>query len=345
MTRQELYSKIIRTKLPYELFGDVADADALKKAYRRLAILIHPDTAPDEEKYISNEGFLKLDELYKAAQKALRAGTYSKTGSGSAYAGKTAVFTFSLRGKEYRIYEKRCSGEVSEVFGGETDSGPVILKVARNSADNGLLKEEYDLLCGITHPQIPVVRDFVTIDDCNAIVMDEIPGETLRDVHKRYPGGVPEAHIMWMMERLLSVTGYLHFNRVVHGNITPDNVILTKENHKLSLVGFSFSIPEANSPTAEYRIRDAIFSAPEVGKGARVLPSADIYSIGMLMIWLMGGDVSKHTLPYPVSPEVKTFLRRMTLPGPRPMDAWKLWDEWRELRRMLYGDRHFVPFD
>ena len=175
--------------------------------------------------------------------------------------------------------------------------------------------------------------------------MDEIPGETLRDVRKRYPGGVPEVHIMWMMERLLSVAGYLHFNRVVHGNITPDNVILTKENHKLSLVGFSFSIPEAASPNAEYRIRDPIFSAPEVGKGARVTPASDIYSIGMLMIWLMGGDTSNHTLPFGASPEVKAFLYRMTLPGSRPMDAWKLWDEWRELRRSIYGDRHFLEFD
>ena len=345
MTRQELYHQIIRAKQPHELFGDIPDADAIEKEYRRLVVLIHPDTAPDALKYISNEGLKKLNELYRKAQSELRSGTYAKGISGSAYAGKTAAFTFSLRGTEYRIYEKLCSGDVSEVFGGETDSGPVILKVARDSADNGLLKEEYQLLCGITHPQIPVVRDFVTIDDCSAIIMDEIPGETLRSVQKRYPGGVPEVHIMWMMERLLSVAGYLHFNRVVHGNITPDNVILTKENHKLSLVGFSFSIPEAASPDAEYRIWDPIFSAPEVGKGARVTPASDIYSIGMLIIWLMGGNASNHMSPVNVSSEVNRFLRRMTLPGPRPMDAWKLWDEWRELRRRIYGDRHFLTFD
>ena len=345
MTRQELYNRIIRTKLPYELFGDVPDEVALKKVYHRLTILIHPDTAPDAQKYISSEGFKKLHELYGKAQSELKTRTYAKKGFASAYAGKTAAFTFSLRGTEYRIYEKRCSGDVSEVFGGETDPGPVILKVARNSANNGLLEEEYQLLCGITHAQIPVVRDFVTIDNCSAILMDEIPGETLRNIRKRYSGGVPEVHIMWMMERLLSVAGYLHFNRVVHGNITPDNVILTKENHKLSLVGFSFAIPEAASPGAEYRIRDAVFSAPEVGKGVRVTPAADIYSIGMLIIWLMGGDTSNHTLPYGTSPEVKTFLRRMTLSGPRPMDAWNLWDEWRELRRSIYGDSRFLTFD
>ena len=63
------------------------------------------------------------------------------------------------------------------------------------------------------------------------------------------------------------------------------------------MLGFSFCIPNANTSEAQYKIINDFYTAPEVKKTARVLPSSDVYSIGKIAIKLLGGDVVSNGMP------------------------------------------------
>ena len=177
--------------------------------------------------------------------------------------------------------------------------------------------------------------------------MREVKGITMNELMDQYKRGVPAKHVMWMLERLLSVVGYLHSNFVVHGNIIPENIIINKDNHNVTLLGLSFCIPNANTEDAHYKIVNDFYTAPEVNKNARVLPSSDIYSVGKIAIKLLGGDVSTNGMPISVDSRVRTFIRKMVSPSlsERPNDAWELWTKLIKLRNEVFGTQRFQKFD
>jgi serine/threonine protein kinase len=177
--------------------------------------------------------------------------------------------------------------------------------------------------------------------------MREVKGITMPELMEQYKKGVPAEHVMWMLERLLSVVGYLHSNCVVHGNIKPENIIINKETHNVSLVGFSFCIANANTVEAQYKIINDFYTAPEVKKTARVLPSSDVYSIGKIAITLLGGNVANDGMPNFVDARIRAFIRKMVskTQSDRPNDAWKLWSELIKLRTEVFGTQRFKKLD
>ena len=217
------------------------------------------------------------------------------------------------------------------------------MKVAINPEDNDLITTEYNVLSTIRHQSLPYVEQKIMVNDTNSILMREVKGITMPELLEQYKKGVPAEHVMWMLERLLSVVGYLHSNCVVHGNIKPENIIINKDNHNVTLSGFSFCIPNANTAEAQYKIVNDYYTAPEVSKTARVLPSSDIYSIGKIAIKLLGGDVSSNGMPISVDAKVRAFIRKMVSSSlaERPNDAWKLWSELIKLRNEVFGTQRF----
>ncbi len=71
----------------------------------------------------------------------------------------------------------------------------------------------------------------------------------------------------------------------------------------------------------------------------------DIQMSAKCMLWLLGGDPQKRSVPKSVPDPMNTFLRGCILPGNRaPQSAWTLLDEFDELIGKLWGERKFHPF-
>lgn len=342
MTLQEIYNKLLSAKRPFDFFGDVT-LEELKKAFRTYAKKIHPDTASNADKYIAGEAFSLLNELHSKALEEFENGIYGVVDPIEIYKHSTPLFGIDVKGKSYNFYENVFEGEVATVFKGTTTDEVVFLKIASDSMDNALIDTEYDTLLKLRHQSLPYVLEKITINSCQAIIMREVAGISMDELVGQYSRGVPPQHVMWMLERLLSVTGFLHSNLVVHGNIKPENVIINKANHNVSLLGFSFCIPNANVEDAHYKIINDDYTAPEVSKTSRVLPSSDIYSIGKIAIKLLGGNVENTGMPISVDARVRSFIREMVNPdvSKRPTDAWQLWSKLQALRTEVYGDKRF----
>ncbi|MDR0979368.1 MAG: protein kinase [Lachnospiraceae bacterium] len=212
-----------------------------------------------------------------------------------------------------------------------------------DTADNELIDKEFETLKKLTHHSLPIVETQLVVNGNSAFLMREIEGTPLLRLLEEYPNGVPAEHVMWMLERLFSAIGYLHYNKVVHGNIKGEHILINKQNHNVSLLGFSLCITDADKPTAKYNVINDIYTAPEVDKNARVLPNADIYSVGKLAVLLLGGDVHSNGMPLSIDARIRSFIRTLVNPNPleRPNDAWVLWDEVIKLRNDVFGTERF----
>lgn len=263
------------------------------------------------------------------------------------YKTMSPLFEVTTKGELYQFYENVFEGEVAYIYKGTTGKDSVYLKVAIDSDDNKLIDTEYEVLSELKHQSLPYAKQKIMINDNRAILMREIKGVTMSELLEQYPKGVPQEHVMWIMERLFSVVGYLHSKCVVHGIIKPENIIINKDNHNVSLVGFSFCIPKANTEDAKYKIVNEYYTAPEVNKTSRVLPSSDVYSIGKIAIKLLGGDIKTNQMPVSIDERVRKFIEKMVsnAPSDRPDDVWKLWSELIELRTEVFGTQRFKKLD
>ncbi len=347
MNIKEIYEKLLGASRPIEFFGNISDVKQLKSEYKNYARKLHPDLVTDEDKYLADESFIILNRLYNLGLDELEKGIYDTYDPIKIYEHIDPMFEINIKGETYKFYENVFEGEVGSIFKGISSDKTFYLKVANDPEDNDLIDNEYEILSRLRHQSFPYVTNKIMINDTNAILMREVKGVTVEEILNKYPSGVPAEHVMWMLERLLSACGYLHANYVVHGNIKPENIIINKETHNVSLVGFSFCVQNANTKSARYKIVNDYYTAPEVNKDALVNPSSDIFSIGKIAIKLLGGDVSSCGMPICIDERVRTFIRQMvnTSIKLRPNDAWKLWSELIELRTEVFGTKRFQKFD
>ena len=338
MELKEIYDKLVKARRPADFFGNVSEAEQ-KDLYRTYAKKVHPDRVLGSEIYIVQQAMALLNRLNSEAISEYRSGIYGVTDTIDLYSKSTPLFEFSLEGKSHRFYELFFRGEVGALYRGTNGEYIIILKAAADPADNYLIDTEFRTLNAIKHHALPIVEHRFMVNDRTAFIMREIEGTPLVKLMEEYPNGVHTEHVMWMLERLFSVVGYLHYNKIVHGNIKPDHVIVNKKNHNVSLIGFSLCIPKADTPAARYKVVNDIYSPPEVSKTVRVLPSSDIYAIGKLAVLLLGGDVKTNGMPLTVHIKIREFIRKLVDPDyiDRPDDAWKLWDEVIALRAALFS--------
>ncbi|VEH06168.1 Serine/threonine-protein kinase PknG [Corynebacterium kutscheri] len=146
-----------------------------------------------------------------------------------------------------------------------------------NPHDYGAAVAEREFLADITHPGI--VKPYNFIDDPRVpggfIVMEYVPGPSLRSLKKQQPQGVfpIDIAIGYILE-VLPALNYLHARGVVYNDLKPDNIIATEDQVKLIDLGAVSGIGAFG-----YIYGTKGFQAPEV---ASVGPSiaSDIYTIG-----------------------------------------------------------------
>ena len=177
--------------------------------------------------------------------------------------------------------------------------------------------------------------------------MSYIEGPTLEKVGQTVAskqGHMNPHDVAWIVDRILNALLYLHQHSVVHGDLKPGNIIIQPERHAVVLVDFGLSMvrPTKSTPSKGYTM---YFSPPEQQAGKPLLPQSDHYSLGQVMLFMLGGGydaVEKQLVPSTIPDEMKQFIKRMIRPNvldrPQHITGQKtLWEEWRELRTKVFG--------
>lgn len=121
----------------------------------------------------------------------------------------------------------------------------VVLKADKRklSAGEEKLRNEVDLLKGLSHTYIPQVYDFVQAGDTVYTVMDYVEGESLDKLIKRGQTIPQRMAVKWACQ-LLEALGYLHSQKphgILHGDLKPANIMLRPDGD-ICLIDFNIAL-------------------------------------------------------------------------------------------------------
>lgn len=151
----------------------------------------------------------------------------------------------------------------------------------------------------LRHPNIAVLHDFAIADDGNAfIVMEFIDGLNLLEILHGH-GQPPVSLALEIARQSLRALGYLHRQKIVHRDVSPDNLMLTRDvdGHaqvKLIDLGIAKAFG-AGGPGAGGLTTTGIFlgkpryAAPEQFGTSALDARSDLYSFGVVLYELLTG--------------------------------------------------------
>lgn len=115
--------------------------------------------------------------------------------------------------------------------------------------------------------------------------------------------------------------GAAHRAGLVHGDLNPGNVLVSKDLSAVRVGGFGAAFRAQASPAARTatlalaRVESELYRAPELGKGGEATARSDIYSLGVMAYEAMTGKLplGKFSLPSDVNSQVPLALDPIVL--------------------------------
>ncbi len=123
------------------------------------------------------------------------------------------------------------------------------------------------------------------------IVMEYVDGRTLRDLLRDDRRLLPE-RALEITDGVLRALDYSHSNGIVHRDIKPGNVMLTRSGQvKVMDFGIARAVSDAQATMTQTAqvIGTAQYLSPEQARGERVDARSDLYSTGCLLYELLTG--------------------------------------------------------
>jgi serine/threonine protein kinase len=160
---------------------------------------------------------------------------------------------------------------------------------------NDSLLEGFERARSLLHPHICAIDEFLKQEDSHAvlIVMEYVPGETLRDFLFKQPNyRCDEAAFLGLAGQILSAMEHAHQAGVTHRDLTADNVMITtKGSVKVIDFGIDAIVKEANFKRWNNPIfLSTFYVSPEQIAGEDPSPLMDIYSLGCLFYEMLAGQ-------------------------------------------------------
>ena len=332
-----------------DVFGasSLTSAPALRRRYRALAALTHPDHHPDDAP-AAHEAFKLLQKWYDVAQQRLPSAD-----------NPAPIIMVTGRRHQYRGYAPPLAGDLCDLYPAEAGDAPVLLKVARQARNHDLLQAEAATLARLARELDgqPLRAHFPTLIE--HFLLRTSPGSqrhvnvlrqetgyiTLAAVHKAFPGGLPLTDAAWMFNRVLAALGVVHSLGLVHGALTPAHVLVRPQDHNGLLLDWCYCVP-IGQPIKAVSPPYAADYAPEVHALQPATPATDLFMAARGLLHLLGGQSDPDDLPAGVPPAIRALLRACLIPAPRRRisAAWELFDDFQDILQRLYGPRTFRPF-
>lgn len=205
--------------------------------------------------------------------------------------------TGEIFGERYELLESLACGGTAAVYRArDLHTGALlVVKVLYTGAREKVAQyfwQEGRLAARIRSPHLVHASDFGEDDGRLFIVFDLVAGQSLPEL---YLEPMPWRDLLEVVWQILKALSALHAQGVVHRDIKPDNVIVSRtlgEIHVTLLdMGFAAVAPEkriTGSPEPCRRVFGTFgFIAPELLAGIPAEPRCDFYSLGALMYTML----------------------------------------------------------
>lgn len=183
-------------------------------------------------------------------------------------------------------------GGFGEVYFALNDAGKeVALKKIQRNLDIELRGVRQCL--NIRHVNLIALWDIQTSNSQESwVVMEYVPGPSLRDILDDHPRGIPETMLKLWFTSIASGVAYLHHRGIVHRDLKPANVFRDDDAHviKIGDYGLSKFISCSRQSGQTGTVGTVHYMAPEISKGIYG-KEIDIYALGIVLYELLTGDV------------------------------------------------------
>lgn len=180
-------------------------------------------------------------------------------------------------------------GEQTAVWEVRDESGRrLAVKLATDHDPSRRLEREFALLKRFEHPGIVKVHEFGHVKGTPYFTMDLVEGLPFDEFFskKRRSKGFVELFTE-AMTRIFAVLSTVHREGVVHADVKPLNLVLTRDAEPV-LLDFGFAEDFILAPTHQPR-GTLVYVAPELFFGSDISPAADLYSLGVMAYEVLTG--------------------------------------------------------
>ncbi|CUU57129.1 serine/threonine-protein kinase PknG [Parafrankia irregularis] len=273
-----------------------------------------------------------------------------------------ALRTDDLVEGRYRILGRMARGGQGWIYAAKDERSGiwVVLKGLLDTGDTRAriaAERERVFLTAVEHPDIVRIRDFVTHNGAEYIVMDYVRGDSLEKMRRDQNGRLDPADATRHVQQLLPALRYLHERGLVYCDLKPENVMVRSDAITLIDLGGARRADDLVSPY----LSTPGFRAPEIddahasggtGSAPRAYPSvaSDIYAVGRtLAVLLLGtgwGLTGEHRHSLPARDEHQVFrdhesLHRLLLRATEQDPAARFTDI-AELEHEVLGVTHEI---
>lgn len=164
--------------------------------------------------------------------------------------------------------------------------------LATNPKMRARFLREAKLQAKLSHPNVVNIFDYLEQDSNVFLVMEYVQGKSLEEMLlKKGRFSVPE--VLYVAEGVLEALTFMHRQGIIHRDIKPSN-ILVSETGLIKVTDFGIARlaeEEASLTQVGGKVGTLFYMAPELLKGRKLSPAADIYSLGVTLFQLLTGQV------------------------------------------------------
>ena len=143
----------------------------------------------------------------------------------------------------------------------------------------------------ITHPNIVNVYDVGVAEGRHYIVMEYVPGRTLKERIKE-EGPVPVPQALQIARQIARALAQAHANNLVHCDIKPHNILVMPDgNVKVADFGIARAVTESTMTYNDNIMGSVHYFSPEQARGTMITPKSDVYSLGVLLYEMLSGRI------------------------------------------------------
>lgn len=184
-------------------------------------------------------------------------------------------------------------------------------------------RREADAVAALEHVNILPIYEYGEQDELAYLVMPYVAGGTLRDRVER-KGPLPFAEVAGFLAQMAAALDYAHGHGVIHRDVKPQNMLLYPDKRLLlsdfgiakvaeqaAANGDESTLPQLT--TLGHVVGTPDYIAPEQAMGHPVDKRADIYSLGVVVYYLVTGRV-----PFTASQPMTVAAKHVSEPPPPP---------------------------
>ena len=277
--------------------------------------------------------------------------------------GDDALVGRVLNGR-YLIEQRIARGGMATVYRAtdqRLDRVVAIKVMHRNMGDEGDFLERFNreakAAARLNHRGVVSVYDQGSDLDATYLVMEYIPGQTLRDVLRAEAPMAPDRSLGVLADVLIALAA-AHAAGIIHRDIKPENVLITPDGDvKVADFGLARAVSTATTAPGGALIGTVSYIAPEIVLNERADARSDVYACGAMLYEMLtsakphGGDTPiqvayKHVhedvgAPSAVQPGIPDYVDALVARATardrnqRPADARVLLQMVRRVQRAL----------